>query len=152
MGTNFYHKTPLTKKEIQHLKDSITEDPDLTNLKELIEVYSEKNKVIHLGKRSAGWQFLWNLNNKLFYDSNLKSIRKFLEHAGGWIEDEYGDKYTIDEFFNDEVGPWLYKDDKHHNDITYHESHPDDTIFTTPGKYEFESEDGLRFSKFTEFS
>ncbi len=149
MGTNFYYKIPLSKREIKDLKDSITEDPSLTDFKDLAVCYTDQ-KIIHLGKRSAGWQFLWNLNEKDFYEANLKSIKEFLENNAGWIENEYGDKFTVDEFLNDEIKNWLYKDDSHCDAISYHQKHPEEILTDTPGKHEFQS-DGLRFSKFTEF-
>lgn len=150
MGTNFYYKIPLKKREIQDLRGSITDDPSLTDLKDLISIYTD-HKIIHLGKRSAGWQFLWNYNEGDYYDPNLKSIKEFLISNNGWIENEYGDKFSIEEFFNDEVNSWLYKDKDHWDAISYHQDHPEEPYVTRPEDHEFQS-DGLRFSKHVEFS
>ncbi len=150
MGTNFYYKIPLKKREIEELKSCITEDPELKELQGMIYLYT-KDRVVHLGKRSAGWQFLWNLNEEEYYKPNLASIKEFLESKKGWVEGEYGDRFTIEQFFEDEIGDWLYHDENHHNAISYHKAHPDEYCYGIPGNDEFES-DGLRFSKHSEFS
>lgn len=150
MGTNFYYKIPLKKREIDDLKNSVTEDPDLTELKDLMYMYTE-DKIAHLGKRSAGWQFLWDLNDAKFYASNLKSIKHFLKTAGGYIVDEYGEKFSIEDFFNDEIALCLYKDETHDNLASYLEKHPEER-HCNPVNEEFTSTDGLRFSRHTDFS
>lgn len=150
MGTNFYYKIPFSKREIQDLKNSITEDPSLENFNELAIAYTDK-KIVHLGKRSYGWQFLWNYNNGDYYEASLESIRKFLTNSGGWIENEYHNKFTIDEFFEDEIKDCLYKDDNHVDAVAWYEKHPDEWWSEDPAKHEF-TKNGLRFSKHSEFS
>jgi hypothetical protein len=149
MGTNFYYKIPLSKREIQDLKDSITEDPSLSTFEDLAAIYTDK-KVIHLGKRSYGWQFLWNYNDGDFYKDNLESIIKFLKEEGGWIENEYGDKFNVEQFFN-EIQDCLYKDENHCDAISYHLKHPEEPCYEDPSKHEYQSS-GLRFSRHSEFS
>lgn len=149
MGTNFYYKIPLSKREIQDLKDSITEDPSLSTFEDLAVIYTDK-KVIHLGKRSYGWQFLWNYNDGDFYKDNLESIIKFLREEGGWIENEYGEKFTIDQFFN-EIQDCLYKDENHCDATSYHLKHPEEPYHEDSSKHEYQSS-GLRFSRHSEFS
>lgn len=94
-----------------------------------------------IGKMSCGWQFLWCLNPD-YYNDNLKSIRTFLSLPDIIIYNEYGEKYTVDEFF-DHIGPCLYMDDEHINAFCYERLHP--TEFSRRDK-EWTSEDGLRFT------
>lgn len=56
---------------------------------------------IHIGKRSAGWQFLWNANNFQYFKPNSKSLKKWLQ--SGEIVDEYGESFTYEQFINDEI-------------------------------------------------
>ena len=51
---------------------------------------------IHLGKRSAGWQFLFDASHGLFKDSD--SLAAFLQVFGGHIENEYGSWKEHDDF------------------------------------------------------
>jgi len=114
------------------------------------KITSELPKPIHLGKRSAGWQFLWDypaiyngmfkthfweLNNE--YKINLNTIKNFLKDK--IILDEYENRYTLDSFL-DEIKDVLYK--------------TDDLDDGMNGEYstQYFISDGLRFSRFTDFS
>lgn len=145
MGTNFYYKIPLKSRE----KEKLVKLSIKGNLDKLIQeaVYLQSKYFIHLGKRSYGWQFLWNYNDGKFYKDNLKSIKGFLKKKGGTIYTEYNEPLTIDKFF-EEIN--LYKDDDHTDLATYWTQHPERN--DRADIYEFISEDGLRFSKSTNFS
>ena len=59
----------------------------------------------HLGKRSAGWKFLWNPNVYRVNDSwdftyplTKQGITDFLNQEGMVITDDYGKTYEPDEF------------------------------------------------------
>ena len=149
MGTNFYYKIPLSKRRIKQLQDLITEEPDFYNLQGELEEAKE-NHCIHLGKRSAGWQFLWNYNNGKYYVADLNSIKHFLNTGGGHIEDEYGEKFTVDAFLNEEIGPCLYKDERHCDLADYYKKHPQKKHCCNPVDEEFLS-NNLRFSRHTDF-
>lgn len=149
MGTNFYYKIPLKKREIEELKDCITEDPSLRELKDCIYMITE-NRVIHLGKRSYGWQFLWDFHSGDHYEANLNSIKEFLKNSGGYIVNEYDEKFTIEQFFEDEIKDCLYKDENHCDAYAYHEKHPEEYKYNI-SSHEFSS-DGLRFSRDEDFS
>lgn len=131
MSTNFYYKIPIKKEDIEKLHKMVNKLENAIDFYQIKDKLNklERNSNIHLGKRSAGWQFIWDYHRKKFYDTNLESIKNFLENSGGIIEDEYHNKYTIDEFFNDEITYCLYKGEK------------------TSYCNEFLSEDGLRFSE-----
>lgn len=149
MGTNFYYKIPLKQRQVKELRESITADMDLTIFHELYENMT-KGHIVHLGKRSAGWQFLWDYNDGEYYKANLQSIREFLEKGEGYIENEYYERFTVNGFFED-IKDWLYKDEDHCDMISYHEKYPDEPFYVNPADHEFQS-DNLRFSKHTEFS
>ena len=52
---------------------------------------------IHIGKSSAGWEFLFNLNDKQYYHDK-ESLIAYLKYET--IEDEYGREITFDDFWN----------------------------------------------------
>ena len=59
---------------------------------------------IHLGKRSGGWRFNWELWGNRYYQCSLDSIREFVESKvrDGWvIIDENGVKYDWDGFIEE---------------------------------------------------
>lgn len=154
MGTNFYCRkiNQATKDELRIKFDKLHED-----LIESIEdaspsyqsiinnfMWDNENliKEIHLGKRSAGWQFLWDYHNGIYFKPTLESIKEFLSQKDIVIYDEYNTRYSLDQFINEEIGAYLYCDANHSNgyggSINW-----DEYYFTN---------DGLRFSKFEDFS
>ena len=149
MGTNFYYRIPVQKRTIKELKSMITEYLDFSELKDCLEEI-EKSHLIHLGKRSYGWQFLWDFHEGRHYGANLQSIKNFLEQSGGRIEDEYGDVYTVDQFFNEEIKSFLYKDKDHCDAYSYREQHPEEPHYYSIDDHEFVN-DRLRFSKDEDF-
>jgi hypothetical protein len=151
MGTNFYYKIPIHKRKVEELKNLITEEPDFTELLNKIEEIT-KNNSIHLGKRSAGWQFLWDYHDGRFYKDNLNSIKEFINTSEGYIENEYGEKFTSDEFFDDEIKACLYKDKTHCDIKAYQKNHPNESFYYNPNDVEYISIDGLRFSTSENFS
>ena len=84
---------------------------------------------------------LWDYHNGKYFNPSLESIKGFLLQKNIVIYDEYGNFYTVDQLFNDEIANCLYKDAMH-----------DDGMDGEYSKYFFKSEDGLRFSKFEDFS
>lgn len=147
MGTNFYYKIPVSKRQQEHLHSLISSNMDLEEFEDEISAIKRCNN-IHLGKRSFGWQFLWDYNIGKYYQRNLQSIKDFLNNGGGHIEDEYGRQFTVKQFLEKEIP--LYKDDTHCDAATYVAKHPEDVMSTYIK--ETISEDGLRFANFTDFS
>ena len=159
MGTNFYTFEKISKSKRTKLigltSNMLTEFENNEDISNAWEEYQEKitselPKPIHLGKRSAGWQFLWDypaiyngmfkthfweLNNE--YKINLNTIKNFLKDK--IILDEYENRYTLDSFL-DEIKDVLYK--------------TDDLDDGMNGEYstQYFISDGLRFSRFTDFS
>lgn len=113
MGTNFYAIIPVKKRttnKLRELADKLEDTSRKVNVEnELYEIGEElKDHEIHLGKRSCGWAFLWDANNLKYYEPTLASIKKFIEDNNGKIVNEYGEKFTWDEFINDEIGNSLH--------------------------------------------
>lgn len=120
MGTNFYkvlEYTPEEKQDIVKTLQSITDNiinNGYLDWNDQDKLNSIPCKRIHLGKRSCGWQFLWNHNDGKYYKPSIDSIREFLEKPGK-ILDEYEQEFTVDQFFNEEIKDWLWGTNKHHN-------------------------------------
>lgn len=68
MGTNFYARIIPKEEKKQELLDLITNNKFDEIEDKASELYGHRNEytrlgnVIHLGKRSCGWKFLWNSN------------------------------------------------------------------------------------------
>lgn len=160
MGTNFYAVIPVKKRDKERAKKLI----DSNKFSEAIEVLGEMTKEIHLGKRSAGWKFLFNANLGKYYELTREGINKFFAKNNVIIKDEYGVKFTAEEFWDNELGEKFlesgydlesyYAD--HPNEVGSYYSYtrpvPEELKKYNPNKYgEFYS-DGLRFTIAEEFS
>lgn len=156
MGTNFYLCHVPTVKEHIEMQELLAKK-QYEELKNKIE---EVTHQYHIGKRSCGWQFLfeagrgdlkpdddgyYRINNP--WGNNLKSLKEWLSKSEYIIQDEYGTFFTAEQFWNEEVGESLYNDpDKYINCAQYYKDKP--RYFDNR---EFTSSDGLRFSM-SEFS
>lgn len=99
MGTNFYARIIPKEEDKQKLLDAIN-----NNQYDIIEnlaselygnrnEYTRKGNVIHLGKRSGGWKFLWNSN--------------VIQYCDGYIDKETGKFVPVYKF--DTVYPLTHK-------------------------------------------
>jgi len=161
MGTNYYRIPSVEEmeKSKQDLIDNINyldispfsierkfrtiETENYWESNSIWDVFTE-NTSIHLGKRSAGWKFLWNFNDKKFY-SNKEELLNFIR--AGRVVDEYGDEMEVEEFITMALEwgqPNGYDGEK------YRREHP------RQYHYDFEEKekyiDGLRVSPSTQFS
>ena len=125
MGTNFYARIIPKEEDKQKLLDAIN-----NNQHDIIEdlaselygnrnEYSRRGNVIHLGKRSCGWKFLWNPNVIRYCDGYIDSetkefvpvwkydqvypltkqgITDFCNREDVIITDEYGEIFSAEEF------------------------------------------------------
>lgn len=109
MGTNFYIQQKISKQYKTQLME-LVKNEDWDNLKENILSLIKENipEKIHIGKRSAGWKFLWNANNFKYFTPNKESLMEFLK--SGQIYNEYGEKFSFDQFINEEIAPFLSDD------------------------------------------
>lgn len=131
MGTNYYAKIIPSEKQKQALKDAIDQN-NFNEIEKMVgamyhEIHEDydMNKhvggIIHLGKRSSGWKFLWNPNFyevraghwdnttrswirekskcQSFYELTKKGIKSFIDRADVEIYDEYGDKQDKEAFW-----------------------------------------------------
>lgn len=150
MGTNIYARLHPDDKERNKLalkiKDAImTNEPDMYyQIENILEEYKEKYPIIHLGKRSAGWKFLWAPNPEYYHD-NKRSIDLFLHREDVLLYNEYGDILTPQEVWDDYANcdGWTDEDwnKEHPKDRWMYESHHD--RITT---------EGLRFASINDFS
>ena len=159
MGSNFYRipkEEEMTKRHVQLYEDvrriKLTPSNIENEFKESIEGSWETESVwdkfvggtkIHLGKRSAGWKFLWNFNENKHY-SNKEDLLNFLR--SGRIVDEYGSEENVEEF----IEMSLTWGQNGWDESTYIEDNPShkNPHFIEREKYV----DGLRVSSSTEFS
>ena len=94
MGTNYYARIRPPQEKVEELKRKIDLD-HIGGIKSLVhELYGERSEyedgmIIHLGKRSCGWKFLWNPNVK--------------KKSAGWYD--YDKKEWIDKWEYDYVYP-----------------------------------------------
>jgi hypothetical protein len=168
MGTNFYKvlKPKYTKKQKAEITKKINEQTkklkeyfndnnyiDRYDIEDYYEMLNELRPVrVHLGKRSWGWQFLWNHNNEKYYKKTLQSIKEFLDEDNGFIVNEYGERFTTEQFLNDEIGEAMYNDpDRFINGYQHDEKEKSVYSWAKCSKYEFTTSEGLRFSTSTEF-
>lgn len=191
MGTNFYAKRKVSDDTLQAIKRTVdimlqpaTNQVRLLDI-EVLKELCDKTLVdsdIHLGKRSAGWQFLWDHNDGKFYDLSLKGVHKFVkEECGNVVYDEYGDVYSWEDFIKEEIGYCLYQGEKYWNGEAYNRwvlsvdvdkfnntesmkriareylNEPKKIIIIRDEEYEsychdFTTKDGLRFASSTDFS
>lgn len=191
MGTNFYAKRKVSDDTLQAIKRTVdimlqpaTNQVRLLNMEVLKELCDRTlvDSDIHLGKRSAGWQFLWDHNDGKFYDLSLKDIHRFVkEECGNVVYDEYGDVYSWEDFIKEEIGYCLYQGEKYWNGESYNSwvlsddvdkfnntesmkriarkylNEPKKIIIIRDEEYvsychDFTTKDGLRFASSTDFS
>lgn len=148
MSTNFYSVTPLTARQRHDLNHHITASlpsDDTQYSDDLRHRYTHIAETIlaslptplHLGKRSVGWQFLWDYHQGRYYKPNLASIKAYLQDK--IIIDEYHHTYTLDQFLQ-EIDYCLYPSPQLRDGIDpYHQA----TCFI--------SKDNLRFSYSEDF-
>ena len=150
MGTNFFCVEKISRKQRSKIKSLLREYIGLVDKVDTAcdfhELHSKYNKMIsdiipervHLGKRSYGWQFLWDYHDGRYFKANLESIKKFLKDK--IIFDENKEVFSLDQFLNEEIADYLYNTDGKLYDC----------VELLPSYY-FIS-DGLRFSKSEDFS
>ncbi len=102
MGTNFYLKRKINESTKKVLKDCIDKD-DIDTVRSILNDYKD----IHIGKRSAGWKFLWDAHYFKYFEPNKDSILRWL--MSGIIYDEYGRTFDINDFLYKELDGFIDK-------------------------------------------
>lgn len=100
MGTNFYLQRKINN-DVKHEIITHLQDDDYEKVNEILSEY----RPIHIGKRSCGWKFLWDCHNFRYYRPTKESLNDFLK--SGQIFDEYGSKFSFDDFWNNEVKDYI---------------------------------------------
>lgn len=101
MGTNIYMCRIPTEEEINKLH-ALIDQCDFDGLRDQLDTINTR---IHIGKKSYGWKFLFQIHPH-YYGPTKKSIMDFLNltKSGQWeLKDEYGDDVPLDTFWNDYV-------------------------------------------------
>lgn len=159
IGTNFYATIIPTEDQIAEMQSALIK----RQMKALQDMIANSSTTYHIGKRSAGWQFLfcpyikirkgfWDTGHVVSpWNNTLESIKEFLAREDVVIEDEYGRKYTSEQFWK-EIGSCLYNDPEHYinGDQYYKNTGEQRILFDCP--FEFTTEEGLRFSTCEDFS
>lgn len=128
MGTNYYAKIAPKDRDKMNLISLVanSEPKDYDYILDLAtqmygstDTYRTEGGVIHLGKASSGWKFLWNPNQWLlpvnyydfdkhevipeqklikYYDLTMQSIIDFINRDDVTIEDEYHEQFDPEAF------------------------------------------------------
>ena len=161
MGTNFYAHIIPTKKRQEEIKEAL----DKGSFREITQLvnstygnYSEWDGraeiepygIIHLGKRSGGWKFLWNPNTYVVrhghYDENRnwiqdpdtgyylypltkKGIKAFIDREDVEIYDEYGNIQDKEKFFKEAISWTTWKGKEAWDSDSHHRDNPDERIY-----------------------
>lgn len=148
MGTNYYRIPSV--EEMEKRKQELINNINSIDISQLSiesnsiwDIFTE-NLNIHLGKRSSGWKFLWNFNDKKFY-SNKEELLNFIRT--GRVIDEYGKEMDVEEFITMAL-VWGQPDGYDHE--KYRREHPRQYHYDFEVKEEYI--DGLRVSPSTQFS
>lgn len=165
MGTNYYAHIIPTKERKEELKEYIDSD-DFKSIKTLYDdMYSDLNpdynngftgSIIHLGKRSGGWKFLWNPNCYVqrnghteweynpgggsvghwvedeselvyFYPLTKKGIKDFIDREDVVIYDEYNEEQDKETFWDMALNWVTWKDEEAYDSRTYELDHPNES-------------------------
>ena len=144
MGTNFYLRKKLSKNERKNAHYYLDKYFDTGDKDEFESYLEEVAKEIHIGKRSCGWQFLWQ-HQPDHYEASLDSFKKFVEKGEYEIYDEYGQKFSLSDFLDDEIKDFIHSGYTHE---TYLKDHPEETKYYSGIQvHEWITSDNLRFTK-----
>lgn len=170
MGTNYYRRRLPTEESFQHVVQLLREkkfsensvDEGKMNAIDLIKEFEEG---VHLCKISYGWQVCFDHNWGKYYMPTRECLDRFLREPDTYIEDEYGEIYTPERFW-EEVDEHNASERSIYTAKRYKEEYPGEYILDRPDEIqrcrelfgvepeadEFVSKDGLRFATYSDFS
>lgn len=156
MSTNYYGRIIPTRKRKDTLKKLIDNNDfkavkeEVNKLYEEFHPYTMNTKIqgiIHLGKKSAGWKFLWNPNiyqirnghyslkegrfinepDSAYYTYPLtkEGIKTFINREDVEIYDEYGGKQDKEAFWKMALDWTTWKGEEAWDADSYDEAHPE---------------------------
>ena len=186
MGTNYYARIIPKEKDIKELHELIDLN-DFNKIREkTCELYKsfrphdmndEPKGVIHLGKRSGGWKFLWNANiyrilnghsEKIengpdsysyhwvpepdtayyLYPPTREGIKEFIDRDDIEIFDEYDEKQDKEEFFNMALNWTTWDGEEALDSDSYYDNHPEERRWSCKNEYtDFLESLGYKLSK-----
>ena len=167
MGTNYYRRRIPTEEELSKLHSSLDKYIKGEIFEsEFTDMVNDIIKETHICKMSYGWKVLFDHNWGKLYTVNRKGLEDFLNEPNTFISDEYGDKYTPEQFWeivkshNDHpkniYTSKLYRElNNEYSDSYYCKEYIDrcryDLHIDCGDETDFEI-DGLRFAVFSDFS
>lgn len=168
MGTNYYRVKPISKEDREELHKKLDEvlngEEYRSTFDDLIDEAYEKYK-IHICKSSFGWQINFDHNWGKYYQPNRKSLEEFLSKPDTWIEDEYGERISYDDFWDfvkkhneNPRNMWdskSYREENGYDDSCYCKKdilRCKELFGIDAGKETDFEVDGLRFAVFSDFS
>ena len=174
MGTNFYARIIPSKKRKQELHQAI-DDNNASMVKSLVhDMYGsihmnwESQEIeggcVHLGKRSAGWKFLWNPNifqvrnghsekvtngdgsisfhwvsepdtAKYLYPLTKAGIKAFIDREDIEIYDEYGEKQDKEQFFKEALEWTTWRGKEAWDSDAYYKEYPEKKQWSCKNEY-----------------
>lgn len=145
MSTNYYARIIPKEEDKQKLLDAINKNKyniieDLTSeLYGKRNEYTRKGNVIHLGKRSCGWKFLWNSNVIQYCDGHIDEETK-----------EYISTYKFDTIYpltKQGIADFVMR-----NDVLIYDEYnvPQDKIEFLNMAFDWEQPDGLTSKEYQE--
>lgn len=155
MGTNYYIVRKVDDESISRLNESLQEGKIYQSEEILDEIKSDM--IVHIGKSSYGWEFLFNYNDFKYYQPTRESLSEFIEKNKDNFYNEYNEKVDINEFWklvDSKVGKMnneRYYQEPENRYLYYREESKENISKYNPKYSEFYN-DGLRFSTCCEFS
>jgi hypothetical protein len=173
MGTNFYARVIPIKERKDTLKELIDNNDFPNILHQTHEMYDSFRPysmddsiqgLIHLGKRSGGWKFLWNPNiyqirngHSVWIDNGdgskfskwvvepdtayyvypltKKGIKAFIDRPDIEIYDEYGEKQDKDDFFKEAIEWTTWNGHEAWDADSYNKKYPKERKFSCENEY-----------------
>ena len=178
MGMNYYARIIPKEEDIKKLHELIDLNDFTAIRKKTCDLYesfrpysmdAKPTGIIHLGKRSAGWKFLWNPNLYEIRNGHMKEvepghfkyipdpdtpyylypltkegIKSFIDREDIEIFNEYDEKLDKDEFFNEALS-WGKED---LDSDSYHLKYPNEKDWICKNEYtDFLENLGYKLSK-----
>ena len=189
MGTNFYAHIIPTKERKNKIKNLIDSDKFNLITEEVEKTYGDfkayemdetPSGIIHLGKRSAGWKFLWNPNIYLIrnghtevieetkdykryhwveepstayylYPLTKEGIKAFIDRRDVKVFDEYGEEQNKDDFFKEALEWTTWNEKEAWDSASYEKEYPNEKKYIINNEYtKMLEKEGFKFISITQ--
>lgn len=100
MGTNYYRRRIPTEEELNKAHSALDSyiNGKISNY-DFTDIIDNIIEETHICKTSCGWKVLFDHNWGKLYNVSRKGLEDFLNEPNTLIEDEYGDQYTPEQFW-----------------------------------------------------